>query len=847
MISNIYTFLAIDDNADNLITIKALLLEAFPKSTIFTATSGEEGLSLARISDPDVILLDILMPGLDGFAVCEALKNDAAHRDIPIVFVTALKSDKNQRIRALEVGAEGFLNKPIDECELAALMKAMIKLKQSQRLQFNERERLEYIIQERTKELCEELEARIKDQAHIIRNKERLESLTKILQYNEAKNLQDFLDYALNQALILLESVFGYIYFYDEETQEFTLNSWSRGVMNECAIKDQKTLYQLKNTGLWGEAVRQRKAIVDNNFAAPHSLKKGYPTGHVALCRFMTIPVFFEKKIVAVAGVANKETDYDDSDALQLTLLMDAVWKTTERIQAETKLRESELKYRTLADTGQALIWTSDTSKKCTYFNAPWLSFTGKSLEQELGDGWVQGIHPNDLQRCLDHYCANFDKREHFSMEYRLKNALGEYRWIQDKGTPRYDSQGTFLGYIGHCLDVTEMYAIQIRLRQSEKMEAIGQLAGGIAHDFNNILAGILGYTDMSLDIAETDSRLHKNLQKIFQASMRAKNLVHQILMFSRQSNPQKIALALRPLVVEVLELLSASIPSSVRIESSLNDDISPILGDANALHETILNLATNAVYAMQQKGVLTIKLNLGEITTPTYGRSGLLSSGVYNILEVSDTGCGMDSATLAKIFNPFFTTKPVGEGTGMGLSVVHGIVKSHGGDIQIDSVPHKGTTFRIFLPVVASIECDTTTTHDTPTVGGTEELIIVDDEKVLSELTHEMLASLGYTVHAFSSSRTALDYFKQEDTHCDLIITDQTMPELTGIELAKEIKKLNPDIPIIVCTGYSTEINPERIALMGINKLLMKPITKNTLAKSIREILDLRKDTHHG
>jgi signal transduction histidine kinase/ActR/RegA family two-component response regulator len=380
---------------------------------------------------------------------------------------------------------------------------------------------------------------------------------------------------------------------------------------------------------------------------------------------------------------------------------------------------------------------------------------------------------------------------------------------------------------------------IESRLRQSEKMEAIGALAGGIAHDFNNVLGGIIGYTDMSIDLVDKDSLVEKNLRKVLKAADRAKHLVQQILTFSRQSATQASVVSLGPIVKEVLDLLNASIPSSVCVNADLDEKVKPVMADPTKIHEMLLNLATNAVHAMQRKGVLTIRLYPAVLDFEVFGRAGKIAPGEYAVIEVADTGCGMDDKTLERAFEPFFTTKPVGEGTGMGLSVVLGVVQVHGGDLQVESAPGQGTKFKVFFPVTADSTPAHAETKPDSCRGGAERILFVDDEKTLVEMAQEMLGKRGYRVTGLTSSLAAMKYIEERAGEIDLLVTDQTMPDISGIELAKAALKIKKDLPVILCTGYSSEINPERATGLGVGRLLMKPYGSREIRAAVREILD--------
>ncbi|HTY11400.1 MAG TPA: PAS domain S-box protein [Bacteroidota bacterium] len=389
--------------------------------------------------------------------------------------------------------------------------------------------------------------------------------------------------------------------------------------------------------------------------------------------------------------------------------------------------------------------------------------------------------------------------------------------------------------------DITEQKRAEEALRQAQKLESIGTLAGGIAHDFNNVLLGIIGYTEMSLRFAERNSRLEKNLLKILKATDRATHLIEQILTFSRKTNPQTSIISLRPIIKEVLDLLKASIPSSVVIDFDLEKTSKSVLADPTDIHEVLLNLATNAVHAMNRKGTLTIRLYEKDLDQIIYGLSGNIGPGEYLVIEVADTGRGMDATTLSKAFEPFFTTKPLGEGTGLGLSVVLGVVQSVGGNIQVESEVGHGTTFKLFFPVTRQSSSVATNDDAVLQFPGTERILFVDDEQMLTEMVEELLTPLGYRVVGISDSAFALEFLKENIMNIDVLITDQTMPNLSGIELAEEALKIRRDLPVILCTGFSDEANPKMVGDVGVRQFLTKPFRTYELSKAIREVIDHR------
>ncbi|MBD3421595.1 MAG: response regulator [Chitinivibrionales bacterium] len=386
--------------------------------------------------------------------------------------------------------------------------------------------------------------------------------------------------------------------------------------------------------------------------------------------------------------------------------------------------------------------------------------------------------------------------------------------------------------------DMSELKRVQEQLQQSRKMQAIGRLAGGIAHDFNNILGGIIGYADMALDDVDGNQDLAHCLKSILKAGERAKNLVAQILTFSRQGQEEKYPLHLRPIIKEALALLRASLPSSITIDSRIEKDTAPVNADSTKVHEAFMNLVTNAAHAINEKGRISIVLEEHNITQRQEAIIKPLKPGFYSLIEVKDCGTGIDKELIPRIFEPFFTTREHGRGTGLGLSVVFGVMQSHNGNIQVESTPGEGTTIRLFFPKTTGSPADERDLRSTPPTG-TERILLVDDEEALLELGKEMLTSLGYTITPLSSSKDALNILRNGAREYDLLITDQTMPELTGVELAQEVLKINPEFPIIICSGFSSKVDKVTARELGCRGYIAKPWTKRTLAQMVRSVLN--------
>jgi len=384
-----------------------------------------------------------------------------------------------------------------------------------------------------------------------------------------------------------------------------------------------------------------------------------------------------------------------------------------------------------------------------------------------------------------------------------------------------------------------EKNKLESQLRQSQKMEAIGTLAGGIAHDFNNILAVILGYAELTLsETAETDPR-RKKLREIIKASIRAKELVRQILDFSRKAERTKKPLLMAPFLKETLKMVRASIPSTIAIAEKISAVDSTVLGDHSQLHQVIINLCTNAFHAMEEQGG-TLSITLDSVHLGREEAAGLGGAeGRYVRLIVADSGCGMSPALQSRIFEPYFTTKGVGKGSGMGLAVVHGILRSHGGLMRLASQEGKGSSFEIFLPAIEQSVMEKVEEEGRSCPPGTERILVVDDEAAITEMIGLWLAQLGYTVTTSNNSVEALAMVRENPGGFDLIVTDQAMPFMPGSELAKEVLSIRPDLPIILCTGYSAILSEEKAREIGIKSYAYKPLQGNELARLVRQVLD--------
>jgi PAS domain S-box-containing protein len=508
----------------------------------------------------------------------------------------------------------------------------------------------------------------------------------------------------------------------------------------------------------------------------------------------------------------------------------------TDRKKAEEALRQSEEKYRDLVENINEVIYALDEKGVATYASPMITTLLGYESSEVIGRPFAEFVFAEDLPKVQEQFNKVYaNKWEPY--EYRVRTKSGEVRWIRASSRPVYQ-KGQVIGIQGMATDITAMKQLEGQLRQAQKMEAIGTLAGGIAHDFNNILGIIVGNTELALlDVSEASPACH-NLEEIRKACLRARDVVLQILSFSRQAEAERRPLKLGPLLRESLKLLRSSIPSSINIQQHIPSQKDVILADATQISQVLLNLCTNAVHAMRESGGrLDISLADMEIDAESQKLYPDLRPGDYVKLSVGDTGHGIDPTILDRIFDPYFTTKKVGEGTGLGLAVVHGIVKNHGGSITVESQPGQGSTFHVLLPCIsAEPEKGMPLIMELP--KGNERILFVEDERAVADALKLLLEKLGYVVEFKTSSLEALEIFRGHPEEFDLVITDQTMPVMTGLSLAKEMLKIRPAIPIILCTGFSEQVNEENAKAVGIKAFIMKPVMIQEMAKILRKVL---------
>jgi len=619
-------------------------------------------------------------------------------------------------------------------------------------------------------------------------------------------------------------------------TREF-LNNIINAVADPIFVKDEQHRWIVLNDSFCKFMGYKKEELIgksDHDFFPPEEAK-----------------VFWEKdELVFSSGEENENEEYfTDSGNITHTILtkksvftdkegrkvlVGTIRDITERKKAE----EERIRLARAIEHAAECVIITDSHGYVQYVNPAFEEVTGykkeeilqksifvienKKMDKDYSDGIWEIISKGHV------WTGNIINQKKDRTPYEVETSISSIE----------NASGAVINYICVARDVTNEKRLERHVRQSQKLEAIGTLAGGIAHDFNNILAIMMGYTELALRDIKESTITAKKLEGVLKAGERARDLVRQILAFSRQTEKERKPVRISPIIKETLNFLRASLPSTIEIKKNIEVN-SMILGDPTQVHQILMNLCTNASYAMKDRGgILEITLKEIEIEEEDLCTYPDLSPGTYVNLIVSDTGCGIDEVTMERIFEPFFTTKKPGEGTGMGLSVVHGIVKSYGGTITVISEEHKGTTFSIILPKLASGTIAEPLVFK-PLPRGHGNILFVDDEEELAILEKENLEELGYNVTAVTGSVEALKLYRENPGHFDLIITDHTMPFITGLELIEEIRKTSPSMPFILTTGFGDLISDEKASEIGIKKLIKKPFKLYELAEVISSILN--------
>jgi PAS domain S-box-containing protein len=527
------------------------------------------------------------------------------------------------------------------------------------------------------------------------------------------------------------------------------------------------------------------------------------PPGSVIQFRELTMWQQYKWRIVAAIGVVVFQT-----------LLIGALLLHRRRAQAAQRvILESEERFRNMADTAPTMIWVCDRDQRCTFLNRAWLAFSGRGLEQALGAGWNEAVHPDDQERFFRTRASAFAALAPFQMEYRSRRADGEYRYLLCTGVPRFQKDAVFAGYIGSCLDISDLKQAQEKALAGQKLELMGMLANGVAHDFNNLLGGIVALTELALSELDENRDVREELSQISTAAGLGAKIVRELMTFGGKDTPALGPVDCAELIMEMSHVLKVSVSKSVVLETELAAGLGTVHGNSAQLQQLIMNLVVNASQAIgDRRGTICVRATTSTPEQRTeFEHAGELPDGEYVQIEVSDTGQGMDDEVKSRIFDPFFSTKPMGRG--LGLSVVQGVVRSHGGVIDVVSAPGCGATFRVWLPCFPKHEAWTEGREGAITWRAGEEwalqsrtILVIEDEKMLRESFAAMLRKRGCTVIEAEDGNAGVDLFIANRLTIDAVLLDITLPGKTGRVVLEELQRLEPEVKVIVTSAYGPE-----------------------------------------
>jgi PAS domain S-box-containing protein len=652
----------------------------------------------------------------------------------------------------------------------------------------------------------------------------------------KSSDLDKMLHRCLELLLTYMDAVSAQIWFVDQNEGVLELKS-SAGEQNHKDAQsirlrldeqNQISLIALKRTAHTTNTAPDDPEIRDQDWIK----KEG-------IMAFAGFPLTIEETVLGVMVLFSRHA-FSDTACRVMAFVADEIALGIERFLSESSLRESHRKYRAIIEQTFQLFGIVSLDGTLIDSNRAALELAGVKKADVLGKPFWEGPwwnHSTELQDWLREAVQRAASGEVVQSEVIHPDQEGKPHFIDFRLSPIANEQGEIIFLVPTGHDITYRKRIENELHQAYKMEALGTLAGGIAHDFNNILAIILWHAELAIKLTKKESEPHKSLATILEAGQRAADLVTQILTFCRQGEQKLYPVQIHLIIKEVVKFVRASLPTTIEIQTKINSE-SLVLADPTQIHQVMMNLCANAGHAMKDKGgILTITLNNEDLDNHFTKFHPRLEPGRYVKLSVSDTGTGIPPEIMDRIFDPFFTTKEIGEGTGMGLSVVHGIVESCNGSISVYSEPNQGTVFHIYLPVM-DVQSRQTLDQPVSIPRGSETVLFVDDEVKLANAGKGILEQLGYKVDICASGSEAYEKFSQDSERFDLIITDLTMPHMRGDELARKIRELRPNIPIIMITGLTTQTTTEQLKSARVDKIITKPLTTREIATAIRQVL---------
>jgi len=897
--------LIVDDNISDLKLLSGILREA--GYTVRPASDAELALRSVRARLPDLILIDINMPDLDGYEVCRRLKDSEDTRDIPLIFVS-VRTSSLDKVKAFGVGSVDYVTKPFEPEEVLARVSTHLALWKAQKE-----------IKEKNLQLQQEITGRVQAEEALQRERDFAESLIetaqaivlvldtegRIVRFNPY--MEEISGYRLEEvrdkdwfstfspkrnhdwvrelflkavgdiqtrgnvnSIVTKDGRERQIEWYDK-----TLKDADGNVVGLLAIGQEITERMLAEEDLW-ESEEKYRLLVKN---IPSIVYKGYKDWSVD---------FFDEKIESLTGY-----DVDEFNSRRMKWIDIIVEEDIEAargifIQALKTDKSYLREYRIISKTGD-INWIQergqiicDNKGEIEYVNGTFFDITdSKQMQEERNrlavaiEQAAESVFITDRNGTIQYVNPSFER----VTGYSRKDAIGQNPRILKSGkhdasfyaemwdtltrgiawhgrlinkkkggsfyeadatiSPVSDESGKITNFVSIKRDITHEIELEKRLIHAQKMESIGTLAGGIAHEFNNMLSIILGNAELAVDDVPDRSLAKECLDEIRSASLRASDVVRQILGFARKDVTEREPVQITPIIKNSLRLLRASIPTTIEISQDISCKFDTVLADSTKISQVLMNLCTNAAHAMSEHGGV-LKVTLKNVEFENHDEELDVKAGRYVKLTVSDTGHGIEPTIADRIFDPYFTTKEVGKGTGMGLSVVHGIVKSCHGIITVHSEAGKGTVFQVLLPVIeGETELKVEKPDSLPT--GTERILFVDDEPSLVKVARRTLERLGYEVETKINPIEALELFRSRPDRFDLVITDMTMPKMTGQKLVKEILNIRSDMPIILCTGYSEKISEEKAGELGINALVFKPFVARDFTLTVRKLLDAK------
>jgi signal transduction histidine kinase/DNA-binding response OmpR family regulator len=780
--------LVIDDNLDNLTTITAQLKNLMPECSVITAQSGPEGIDKALAEQPDTVLLDISMPGMDGFETCRRLKADERTRPIPVIMITAVRTDGPSRIQGLEIGADAFLSKPIDAHELFSQIKVALRIKAAEDALRAERDSLEALVQRRTAELRES-NKRFRDATDA--------SLDCLLllrsDRDDAGQIKDFVFVDINRRT--------------EEMLRMSRDQMiGRRLCEELPINREAGFFE-----------KYKRVVETGN---PLEEEFFLPDTHVPACWY------FHQVVKVGDGIFICHRDI------------------TERKQAEEALKNRESLLNKIFDVLPIGLWFADENGRLIRGNPAGVKIWGAEPTVPIeGYGVFKARRlPSGEEITPDDWALAHTVRQGVTIEGELLEIDafdGHKKIILNYTAPVLDDQGKIQGAIVVNHDITEREHLHATLRQALKMESVGRLAGGVAHDFNNMLGVILGYTDMALDQVHPAEPLFGALQEIRKAAERSAALTRQLLTFARKQTIAPKVVDLNETVDGMLKMLRRLIGESIELVWKPGRDLWPIKVDPSQIDQLLANLCVNARDAIAGVGLVTIRTDAVTFDEADCAAHAGVVPGEYVLLAVADNGCGIDRKTLDHLFEPFFTTKGVGQGTGLGLATVHGIVQQNNGLITVDSEPGQGTTFKVYLPRHAAGTASLSeTVPDWSAERGDETILLVEDEPAILKMTANLLERMGYTVIGAKTPREAMRLAEAHAGVIHLLVTDVVMPEMNGCDLAEHLLSLRPKLKCVFMSGYTADVIAHQGVLDAGVHFIQKPFSTKDLAAKLRQAL---------